>query len=73
MSRYILAGFENEELEQAIKEHETFPLVRELCFNFNLRVLCEAELGGTRFVVLVPDTTTQVRCRGSESVREEVR
>lgn len=46
MSRYILAGFENEELEQAIKEHETFPLVRELCFNFNLKVLCEAELGG---------------------------
>jgi hypothetical protein len=51
MSRYILAGFENEELEQAIREHETFPLVRELCFNFNLRVLCEAELGGTRSAV----------------------
>ena len=46
MSRYILAGFESEELEQAIREHETFPLVRELCFNFNLKVLCEAELGG---------------------------
>ena len=51
MSRYILAGFENEELEQAIREHETFPLVRELCFNFNLKVLCEAGLGGTRSAI----------------------
>jgi hypothetical protein len=46
MSRYILEGFESDELEQTIRQHETFPLVRELCFKFNLRVLCEAELGG---------------------------
>ena len=51
MSRYILAGFENEELEQTIKNHETFPLVRELCFKFNLRVLCETELGGLRSAI----------------------
>lgn len=51
MSRYILAGFENEELEQTIRQHETFPLVRELCFKFNLRVLCEAELGGVRSAI----------------------
>jgi hypothetical protein len=48
MSRYILAGFESEELEQEIKRNATFPLVRELCFKFGLKVLCEAELDGLR-------------------------
>ena len=51
MSRYMLEGFENETLEHAIKQHETFPLVREMCFKFNLRVLGYAELGGNRTAV----------------------
>jgi hypothetical protein len=44
MSKYILEGFESEEFEQAIKSHSTFPLVRDLCFKFNLKVLCQAQL-----------------------------
>lgn len=51
MSRYMLEGFENETLEHAIKQHETFPLVREMCFKFNLRVLGYADLGGNRTAV----------------------
>jgi hypothetical protein len=44
MSRYILEGFESEELEQAIADSKVFPLIRELCFQFKLKVLCEADL-----------------------------
>ena len=51
MSRYILEGFESDELEQTIRQHATFPVVRELCFKFNLRVLCETELGGHRSAI----------------------
>lgn len=46
MSRYILEGFENDELEQAIKDCTAYPFVRELCFQFKLRVLCKVELNG---------------------------
>jgi len=50
MSRYILAGFESEELEQKIKEHQAFTLVRELCFKYNLKVMCTTEYHhGTAF------------------------
>jgi len=48
MSRYILAGFENEELEQSIRNSDVSPLIRDMCFKFGLRVLAEAELGGGR-------------------------
>jgi hypothetical protein len=48
MSRYILAGFESEELEQVLKASNAFPLVREMCHKFGLKVLVEAELGGGR-------------------------
>jgi hypothetical protein len=48
MSRYILAGFESEELEQVLKASNAFPLVREMCHKFGLKVLAEAELGGGR-------------------------
>jgi len=43
MSRYILAGFESEELEQKIKDHQAFALVRELNFKYNLKVLGTTE------------------------------
>ena len=48
MSRYILAGFESEELEQVLKASNAFPLVREMCHKFGLKVLAETELGGGR-------------------------
>jgi len=48
MSRYILAGFESEELEQVLKAANAFPLVREMCHKFGVKVLAEAELGGGR-------------------------
>ena len=46
MSKYILEGFENEQLEQDIKDHAVYPLIRELCFQFKLKVLCMGQLGG---------------------------
>lgn len=50
MSRYILAGFESEELEQKIKDHQAFTLVRELNFKYNLKVLGTTEYQhGTAF------------------------
>lgn len=48
MSRYILAGFESEELEQSLRNSDVFPLVRDMCHKFGLKVLAEAELGGLR-------------------------
>jgi hypothetical protein len=48
MSRYILAGFESEELEQVLKAADAFPLIREICHKFGLKVLAETELGGGR-------------------------
>jgi hypothetical protein len=48
MSRYILAGFESEELEQSIRNSNASPLIRDMCFKFGLKVLAEAELGGSR-------------------------
>lgn len=44
MSRYILEGFENDELEQAIKDTVAYPLIRELCFQYKLKVLCQTDL-----------------------------
>jgi len=46
MSRYILAGFESGELEQAIKDSRAYPLIRDLCFKFGLKVLAESDLTG---------------------------
>ena len=48
MSRYILAGFESEELEQVLKAADAFPLIREICHKFGLKVLAETELVGGR-------------------------
>jgi hypothetical protein len=48
MSRYILAGFESEELEQSLRNSDAFPLVREMCHKFGVKVLAETELGGGR-------------------------
>ena len=44
--RYILDGFEGEEFEQSLKASDVFPLIRDICHKFNLRVLAEIELGG---------------------------
>jgi hypothetical protein len=46
MSRYILKGFESEELEQTIKDSRVYPLIRDLCFKFGLKVLAESDLTG---------------------------
>lgn len=48
MSRYILAGFESEELEQTLRNSNAFPLVRDMCHKFGLKVLTEGEVGGGR-------------------------
>jgi len=48
MSRYILAGFESEELEQSLRASPVFPLVREMCHKFGLKVLAEVDIGGGR-------------------------
>jgi hypothetical protein len=44
--RYILDGFGSEELEQSLKDSRVFPLVRDMCHKFNLRVLAETVLAG---------------------------
>jgi hypothetical protein len=46
MSRYILEGFDSEELEQSLKDSRVFPLVRDLCYKFGLKVLAETDLAG---------------------------
>jgi D-alanine-D-alanine ligase-like ATP-grasp enzyme len=45
MSVYILDGFQDEELKQAIHDDPAFPLIRELCFKFGLKVLNFTEMG----------------------------
>jgi hypothetical protein len=46
MSRYILEGFNEEGFEESLKASRVFPLVRDLCHKFNLKVLAETELSG---------------------------
>ena len=46
MSRYILEGFGSDELEQSLKNSRVFPLVRDLCHKFGLKVLAETDLAG---------------------------
>lgn len=46
MSRYILEGFGSDELEQSLKDSRVFPLVRDLCHKFGLKVLAETDLAG---------------------------
>ena len=46
MSRYILEGFGSDELEQSLKDSRAFPLVRDLCHKFGLKVLAETNLAG---------------------------
>lgn len=46
MSRYILEGFGSDELEQSLKASRAFPLVRDLCHKFGLKVLAETDLAG---------------------------
>lgn len=56
MSRYILKGFESEELEQTIKDSRVYPLVRDLCFKFGLKVLAESDLTGKQaFQLCLPN------------------
>lgn len=46
MSRYILEGFGSDELEQGLRDSRVFPLVRDLCYKFGLKVLAETDLAG---------------------------
>lgn len=56
MSRYILKGFESEELEQTIKDSRVYPLIRDLCFKFGLKVLAESDLTGKQsFQLCLPN------------------
>ena len=45
MSRFILEGFATEELVDALHNDAAFPLVRELCHKFGLRVLTYVQQG----------------------------
>lgn len=45
MSVYILDGFQTEELKQTIHADPAFPLIREMCFKFGLKVLNFTEMG----------------------------
>ena len=42
MSRYILDGFYSEELEQSLRANDVFPLIRDICHKYGVKVLCEA-------------------------------
>jgi hypothetical protein len=44
--RYILDGFESEEFEQSLKASDVFPLIRDICHKFGLKVLAELEIDG---------------------------
>jgi hypothetical protein len=44
--RYILDRFESEELEQSLKASPVFPLVRDMCHKFGLKVLAKLEIDG---------------------------
>jgi hypothetical protein len=44
--RYILDGFESEEFEQSLKASNVFPLIRDICHKFGLKVLAELEIDG---------------------------
>ena len=44
--RYILDGFESEELEQSFKASDASPLIRDICHKFGLKVLAELEIDG---------------------------
>ena len=56
MSRYILAGFESEKLEQSIRYSSVSPLIRDMCHKFGLRVLAETELAGKQaFQLCLPN------------------
>jgi len=60
MSRYLLEGFGSDELEQSLKASRAFPLVRDLCHKFGLKVLAEGEtLGGNQsFQLCLPNGMT---------------
>ena len=48
MSRFILEGFATEELADALHNDAAFPLVRELCHKFNVKVLTYVVSGETK-------------------------
>jgi hypothetical protein len=56
MSRFILEGFATEELVDALHNDAAFPLVRELCHKFGLRVLTYVQQGDIRkFQLCLPN------------------
>lgn len=56
MSRFILEGFATEELVGYLHNDAAFPLVRELCHKFNLRVLTYVQQGDIRkFQLCLPN------------------
>ena len=54
--RYILDGFNSEEFEQSLRDSQAFPLVRDLCHKFNVKVLCETPTSvGMAFQLCLPN------------------
>ena len=54
--RYILDGFESEELEQSLKASDVFPLIRDICHKFGLKVICETPTSvGMAFQLCLPN------------------
>lgn len=56
MSRFILEGFVTEELVDTLHNDAAFPLVRELCHKFNVKVLTYVQQGDIRkFQLCLPN------------------
>jgi len=54
--RYILDGFNEEGFEQSLRDSQAFPLVRDLCHKFNVKVLCETPTSvGMAFQLCLPN------------------
>jgi D-alanine-D-alanine ligase-like ATP-grasp enzyme len=54
--RYILDGFESEEFEQSLKASDVFPLIRDICHKFGLKVICETPTSvGMAFQLCLPN------------------
>ena len=57
MSRYILDGFDSEEFEQSLRANDVFPLIRDICHKYGVKVLnCEAPTPvGRAFQLCLPN------------------
>lgn len=54
--RYILDGFNEEGFEQSLRDSQAFPLIRDICHKFGLKVLAEIEIANKQsFQLCLPN------------------